>query len=59
MLMPDVVCRRCGKPPALRIPLSERNAKRHVDDDQLILTYKCTHCGEMYAITAKAYKGAA
>ena len=59
LLVPNVECPRCNKRPALRISVFERNAKRHVDDDELVLTYQCRHCPEVYEITAKAYKGAA
>ena len=56
-----VRCRKCGRPPALRISEQERDKKVAYHDDEVVLSYKCQNrnCGEMYHITAKAYKGAA
>ena len=59
LLVPAVTCPRCGRRPALRISVFERNAKRDIDDEQEVLSYKCRNCGEVYGITARAYKGAA
>ena len=58
-LVPAVNCPRCGKPPALRISVFERQKKMNEADDAVVLSYKCRHCPEIYFITAKAYKGAA
>ncbi len=59
LLVLDIKCSRCGKRPGLRISSIEREKKMNEADDATILSYKCRHCGEVYVITAKAYKGAA
>ena len=59
LLVPDVECPRCHRKPALRISVLEQSEKMKQRDDLEVLSYRCRHCGEMYIITAKAYKGAA
>ena len=58
LLVLAIKCPRCGKRPAVRISESERERKMDEDDDETVMSYKC-RCGEVYVMTAKAYKGAA
>ncbi len=54
-----IKCSQCGKRPAVRISTAEREQKQKEPDDAIVLSYQCRGCGEVYVITAKAYKGAA
>ena len=58
-LLLAIKCPRCGKRPAVRIPEGERDKRLDDADDDEVMSYGCRYCGEVYPITAKAYKGAA
>ena len=58
-LLIDIKCPRCGKRPAVRISASERTKWMDDPDDDEVMSYGCRYCGEVYPITAKAYKVAA
>ena len=50
-------CPACGKPPNLRLfPLAQRKHASQSDDEP-VATHRC-RCGEVYVITAKAYRRA-
>ena len=50
-----IVCPACGKRPNIRVfPLARQ---KHAHDDEPMATLRC-RCGEVYVITAKAYRRA-
>ena len=59
LLVLAIKCSRCGTRPNKRIFPKTREKYLGDDDEEPIDTMRCTGCGEVYVITAKAYKGAA
>ena len=58
LLVPAVHCPGCGRRPAPRISIFERNEKMRIADSKVVLSYQCRNCGQVYEITAGAYKRA-
>lgn len=51
-----VACPKCGRSPNLRVFRSAVEKHAQDDPDEPVQTHKCTGCGEVYVITAKAYQ---